>query len=484
MATKPKSSSANLPQESVNSINAAAAKYGLNPTIMLGTILTESNGQNVDPKTYGTNADGTPRQISGVAQFDNATWKAVTGLEPPASNYTFDQQVDASAKYMAQCMGSFPSNPQLGITAYNSGVGSARQIQAIMQTNGGDFNAAVAQWGQDNNKPPAKVQEVQQYSTKVVTKGNVPVNVVASNAPGEAVQQEGTAVGARDLSGNPASDSALQAANRTSRVVYTDLSNTPWYKDQDLVVGNKNIKNMRSVWFQVLVSETEPLSATPGGPPLELRLNCSLASLDLTMKHKMSKTNTRTGMHVCLWGMEPDIVQASGSTGAWMNQYGLTTFMSTRKAGVSAQMEAFVAQSTGGPSDGTSPDFRFKSKQPYRVAAQDAFAELLALFKYNSIYRYKTDHYDGYFQGRTGLGDNLWSEKFGSSLSAAAARNGDVMYRGSVLMGTKDDVYSGYFKSLNFVEDAERPNRWNFTMSFQVQSKLTVTGSPLNGASK
>jgi len=188
-----------------------------------------------------------------------------------------------------------------------------------------------------------------------------------------------------------------------------------------------------------------------------------------------------------------------------MNRYGLATWMSTRREAMPTEVEDYIRQIFTGNSPSVMPSNRGTQQstfdygqglqpyidryegrdlssvdgQPYRVAAQDMFAELLALFKYNAITRFKSDNYDGYFIGdREQLDSNTWSEKYGDSKYVAAVRNNDVMRRGYVLMHTDRDTYFGFFKSLNFSEDAEKPFQWNFEFTFQVQKSVKTFVDP------
>jgi hypothetical protein len=47
---------------------------------------------------------------------------------------------------------------------------------------------------------------------------------------------------------------------------------------------------------------------------------------------------------------------------------------------------------------------------------------------------------------------------------------------------TGRDTYLGFFKSLSFNEDAERPFRWNFEFTFQVQRCIKSVSLPYGGA--
>ena len=348
----------------------------------------------------------------------------------------------------------------------------------------------------------------------------------AGRSPGAtptAISSEALAVPYQDFTHSQSTLAASQDFdNSYDLALYEDtgLDTQPWfqYRDADeLVVGNSNTLAQNQIWFSIQLKESLPallpVSRNDPDNPITVELNCSLSRMNIETRHVINKNPTRTGMHVTLWGAEPDMIQGSGSTGAWMNRFGLATWMSTTKMGMPSSIEDYIDQIfTQDSNRSVMPNMRSTQQitnglelstavaranqaidhqgtlnsdgvqgQPYRVAAQDMFAELLALFKYNAITRYKTDNYDGFFMGdREQLDSNTWSEKYGDSKYIAAARNNDVMRRGYVVMNTNRDTFLGFFKSLNFTEDTSKPYRWNFDFSFQVQKTIkTFAGSAL-----
>ena len=204
------------------------------------------------------------------------------------------------------------------------------------------------------------------------------------------------------------------------------------------------------------------------------------------MKHIINKANTRSGVHLTFWGMEPDIVTGSGSTGLFMNRYGITEIMSLEDD--TDFLEDQIDQSAYGQSSpnangqpytgpDSSPVALAKLRGMYynhrfRVAAQDAFIELLSLFKNNGITRFVSPNIDSPFNNRTQLTPTIWSAQSGSNTYQQSARNNDVMVKGYVIMNFKGNVYQGYFKSLTWTMDANSPYQWKFDFIFQVQRTI------------
>ena len=54
------------------------------------------------------------------------------------------------------------------------------------------------------------------------------------------------------------------------------------------------------------------------------------------------------------------------------------------------------------------------------------------------------------------------------------ARNNDVYKRGYVVMRFHNSQYLGFFKSLSFTMDANKPYQWHFNFVFQVERTLTL----------
>jgi hypothetical protein len=343
-------------------------------------------------------------------------------------------------------------------------------------------------------------------------------------------------------------------------IIEDGLYETPWFKELTdkggLVVGNKTNPSKKPISFNIITSPNslEYLPAIKGQDPsannkATLILNCSLSEMSVSMKHVFQRTPTRTGMHITLWGTEPDVISGSGVTGAWMNFFGLNEMMSTQQSAFPGDLKTYIAQNYSGdlsaqglskgkpgqpginqsnttaysgtgsglanaiakvdqsivgsnssvPKKPATPapvvfDDTFLSNQAQqllRSAAQDAFAELIALFKYNAITRFKTGNYTGNISGRDQEGTAIWSANTGTgdggtpgNIYAAGARNNDVMYRGYVVMNTPSGKYLGYFKNLSFTEDADKPYMWGFDFVFQVQKTLKSYHKPVTVASQ
>ena len=462
-------------------------RYNVSEKLMTGLLMQES-GNNKNAKS-GTGC-------VGYYQFQRDTFWAMQnpgkgnapkGLPPLSGpDLEFGVQVEAAAKLMKQNLDRYKGNDRqegLALVAYNAGPTVADKVK-------GNLSAGQT-WADSCEKAvkdtpgiadlPNKVKEVTNFPGGVLGKSATYNSDTEKKSQNQFVVSEGMSSIYEAIH-----DSSVIDLTRSTQslVIKEGLSTTPWFKDPTAMVGNPKLKSIQPIWFKVLLSPTNFLSDS-NGVDVQLRLNCSLASMELSMKHKYNKTPTRTGMHITLWGMEPDMVSGSGSTGAWMNQFGLTQFMSSEKA--SPEMLEYI-DSQKLPTTFDKGQFFKQFQKGYKppaqggpnlkVAAQDSFVELLALFKYNAITRFKNDGYTGYFTDRDQLGANVWSDQFGASTFVAGARNNDVMYRGDVVMGTKDDIYTGYFKSLSFTEDSEKPYRWNFNFTFQVQTKNKFTGTP------
>ena len=277
----------------------------------------------------------------------------------------------------------------------------------------------------------------------------------------------------------------------SSLIDYTDLTNAPWW--QVGLTGNPKLRRIKTpVTFQLCLDETNPslmlpISATASSP-LTLRLNCSLSQVTHTMKHIVNKANTRNGIHLTFWGMEADSITGAGSTGLFMNAYGITEVMSlesdTDFLEEAIDQSAYGKSSPGaygqpyhGPDDSPTALVKLRNLFPnhrFRVAAQDAFIELLSLFKNNGITRFGpgTGDPSAVFNDRDQLTQTSWSPQFGSNQFQRGARNNDVMLKGQVIMQFKGNVYQGYFKSLNWTMDANSPYQWKFDFVFQVQRAI------------
>jgi hypothetical protein len=238
--------------------------------------------------------------------------------------------------------------------------------------------------------------------------------------------------------------------------------------------------------------------------PIEIQLNTSMATFEITSKHVYTRTPSRTGMHITLWGMQPDLISGTGTTGVFMYQFGLTDFMST--AGVNDDVAKLLTQGfkhTFLPTFNTDPQTstgqvaitartgdqdalntvagqavaRKELSNPaeaFRVAAQDAFVEFLKLFQMNGTVYYYNQNYNGVMTGDEQMSASAWSPQTGATSFQQHSRNNDVMTRGYVAMRYRNNTYLGYFKSLSWTQDAESPFQWKFNFVFQVEKTYTA----------
>lgn len=137
-------------------------------------------------------------------------------------------------------------------------------------------------------------------------------------------------------------------------------------------------------------------------------------------------------------------------------------FINTGNAGFQSTMNTLAK---GNPN--------FTQTDAFRVAAQDAFMEFLALFKMNgSVWFWNNLYNDSNGNTRDWTGIQAWSPVLGMSSSQKNARNNDVLTRGGVLMSYRNFVYQGYFKTLQWTIDAHNPFKWDFSFTFQVERTI------------
>jgi hypothetical protein len=317
-----------------------------------------------------------------------------------------------------------------------------------------------------------------------------------------------------------------------SYVITEGLDETPWFEDNTLLTGNpRGRKQVDPVVFEVILRD-EKGTLLPdmryGDEPLQLQLNASMKSISVSSKHVYHQQRTRTGWHMTLWGMQADVIEGSCTTGVFMNQFGLTHLYSISKPSEALQqlltsgfslneshdtpMDAdggiladtsgstdnngvSVAETTGGlgklvklrnSTGDASLDYvtvgddytkllnqRGVAKNTaLRVAAQDAFAEFLALFKMNGNVWFWDRLYKMGVSEMYDSGPAAWSEKMGVTSMQMHAKNNDVITRGYVVMKFKANTYMGYFKNLSWTMDAETPFQWTFNFTFQVERTL------------
>jgi hypothetical protein len=161
-----------------------------------------------------------------------------------------------------------------------------------------------------------------------------------------------------------------------------------------------------------------------------------------------------------------------------MNQYGITDYFSTLN--VPSSVRAQVQAAFSSPAQSTQANLALSNTNPeaFRVAAQDAFVEFLKLFQMNGVVWFNSPNYKGYHTGQDQQGPNAFSPKTGATTFQQTNRNNDVMTRGYVAFQFRQNVYLGYFKSLSWTQDAEKPFSWNFQFAFQVEKTISALFYP------
>lgn len=273
-------------------------------------------------------------------------------------------------------------------------------------------------------------------------------------------------------------------------VITEGLDETAWFDDLSLITGNPRIRRfVTPVSFRMLIKDKGgfTLSNPRTGEPIEVQLNASIKSFNKTSKHVFNKTNTRTGIHITFWGQQADIIEAQCSTGVFMNQFGLTDFLSTSVVNdeliklLSAGFSHTVDPNTGDVQIAQSVIQQRTSGgvDSFRVAAQDAFVEFLSLFKSNGNVYFRKDNYTGQLSSNNdAAGVSAWSPATGLTTQQGNSRNNDVMTRGYIAMQLKNETYLGYFKSLSWTMDANKPFSWDFNFVFQIERTITVLQYP------
>ena len=461
-------------------ISTSAKSRGQDPNVMLAIAEQESNfNPNVGASDIKT-------QSTGLFQILPSTWSGLVKDGLISGDYSTDPkaQANAASALMQQLASQFKGDLKAQLVAYNAGPQTAKRFRELTKQGWSDAEAnkqAVLEAGKGDGNYLAKVgsKAAKNGTDKAIatTGGSHIAGLASTTEPSTSATfiEEDPATDYIPLTSDAIEESTLSNLNDRGLFDPTGLDETPWYEDKNLLVGNPHLKSVPTpVSFTINLREfSTPLMISQGNP-LTIKLNCSLDQLTVNMKHIVNKSNTRTGFHMTFWGMEPDTISGSGSTGVFMNQFGVTDLMSL----ASTPDELFDAAEEAGQGAAL---YNTPSKSRLRVAAQDAFIELLSLFRNNGITRYKRDNYTGSDSvtiNRDQLERSVWSEKYGDSTYTKNARNNDVMVKGNVVMKYKSNYYHGYFKSLSWIIDSDNPFQWKFDFTFQVQKTVSFVFYP------
>jgi hypothetical protein len=490
--------SINLSAEVQNLINSLASQYSVDPAVVSAIASVVSGGNQ-------TNPDGTLHvSPTGVGAMGVSY---ATGFTLNLDVTQLRQNIQAGVQYLSLQLKAFGGSYPFAVAAYYSGA------PAVLFWNGIPNFAPVQNFVYNvstlaNRAGSGKMS----LGTALRNQSHADADDAPSltsvlTTPGASQQASGSDYYIGSVTGaySPTAGSDVYNSLKTAlQVPDATLSNQPWYRDTGLVTGNPSVRQrVQPVSFVIYLDQKlgQPLrvldsKGNPSGGAVELQLNTSLNAFSISSKHVFNRTPSRTGMHVTLWGMQPDLISGNGTTGVFMNQFGLTDFFSVadispdvaqlissgfshsfkpnaaQASASDATGEAFVAAVTGGNQQASQIINNLELKNPseaLRVAAQDAFVEFMKLFQMNASRWYYTPNYSGSTTGQDQLAPNAWSPQTGISSFQQHARNNDVMSRGYVAMKWRNTVYLGYFKSLNWTQDAESPFQWKFNFTFQVE---------------
>ncbi len=321
-------------------------------------------------------------------------------------------------------------------------------------------------------------------ANKLTLQGTLPGQVQPSDAgsSGNTTEPLGFSVqAATPVAGATVNSQQAVQANAISQnlqISDSTMSATPWYQDHNLITGNQRIRDsVFPVTFQAYLSQSgNSLLINPTTKqPITVRLNASITQYSLLSKHVFNRQPTRTGIHVTFWGMAADTFTGTASTGVFMNAFGITDYFSTTKATDDITTKVGMAFSAD-------PDVEMAvaaNPEAYRVAAQDGFTEFLKLFQMNGVVWYNSTPPSPQQGNQTQVAPAIWQQNSGATNIQQNARNNDVQSRGSVVMSFRNNLYLGYFKSLNWTMDADKPFSWTFNFTFQVERTLTAYYYPI-----
>lgn len=490
--------SINLPPAVQAQINSFSAQYSVDALVASAVAQVSSGGQQflsdgslvVTP--FGVGVMGISEDVGVALNLDATTQMG---------------NIQAGVATLAVLLSVFVGNYPLALAAYLTSVATVQQFNGIPPL------AQVSDFVYNVSKIAANAGSASVSSLYKIRNDSTLDPSSAATTTGQLIDPLTT--GINYGSGNDAASSASNLNELQStmspilQIPDPALQNTAWYADTGLVTGNPHIRaSVQPVSFMVYLDRNDPtkfLQNPQTNQPIEIQLNTSLTTFEITSKHVINRAPSRTGMHITLWGMEPDLINGQGTTGVFMNQFGLTDFMST--AGLSDDTLQLVARGFSAsftPSFSTAPEASTGAaaitqvtgnnntglamvtslglnnpQEAFRVAAQDAFVEFLKLFQMNGNIWF---HNDSYANG-TNLGTigqmqqeapTAWSSKVGATSFQQHARNNDVMTRGYVAMKYRNNIYLGYFKNLSWTQDAESPFQWKFNFTFQVEKTYTA----------
>ena len=281
------------------------------------------------------------------------------------------------------------------------------------------------------------------------------------------------------------------------QVIQEGLNLASWWETGN-IVGNPHLRRIPTPsWFELRLNRTDGTSLSDkSGAPIQVRLNVSLQSVNVKSQHIVNREPTATGLMITFWGSQPDVLVGRGTTGAFVNQFGLAALMSNKLSAKTASWGKLIQDALKHNPGGLRALEGAGGTDVFRVAAQDAFAEMLMLFKNNGVTRFlpmpqwANDMVERSPTGTAALAQGMavgtayddnasvFSPAAGATGYQMKARAGDVYTRGYVAFKYKGKTYLGYFKTLNFTASAASPFKWDFDFTFRVIKSFTPVFQP------
>jgi hypothetical protein len=475
-----------------STVTQIAQQMGINPSIMLAIMQNESGG-NVNAQNPGSSA-------TGLFQITTAAWQSVNGKGTTPSTDIIAQAVTATT-LMKNALAASNGDLQIAYLAYAGGPAFAARVAADPNYPANlslAISNAATHFPSLNN--PATIAELQNdpvkfNSTLASIGGGTPTPSTGSNlatsggtsSSAYSVDDTKVPIASNSPTGQPLDSTLVSQLDAvTSYVIPEGTNNIAWFNDPDIFKGNAGLRNKTvPVTFAIQLPNSSALTDTIG-TPLFVKLYSSLKNWEIHMAHQSNKTQTRTGLMVTLWGQQADQIVGSGTTGMFMNQAGITQFLSM-VGPLDPAVVTLLNRSLGNEEDSVTGQSKaaelIANQKSLRVAAEDCFMEMLSVFKNNGNIYFRNQNYTkskntGAVTNLEQVGVSAWAPSAGVSTNQMNSRNNDVMSRGAVIMQFKNSSYTGYFKSLAWSVDAEKPFQWSFNFVFQVQSTVTRTFSP------
>jgi hypothetical protein len=487
--------------EVTNAITNASTSTGVAQPVLQAIAYNESSyGSSNQKGALGVPASSNVMQLTPIA-----VRQITNNLGYPVNPYDTSSNIQGGAVLYQSYLNQFGGDQQKALAAYNAG---PTTVQNAVTAYGNDWFAHVDEFAPRGAPDPhGYVQRAQSYiDTSQTPSGAPPVNQDSANVdkplpppPSPTVTAtdpdpiDYTVVPYRSLDLSPIS-TETQAALAPPTVIVQGLSETPWYANSNELTGNPKLHAQGyPVTFQIITDRdtgsTLNVGGTPTGIPLSIRLNASMKSYNLQSSHIINRSPSRTGMHLTFWGMNSDMISGECTTGLFLNQHGITSFLNMSNKNNTNILQLITAAFSSNPAVAIEQTL---NPDGLRIAAQDAFVEFLSLFKNNGVTWYHPDDYSTINSSDQASAVNTqnqqannyqsaFSPKAGLNTYEMKARNNDVYTRGYVVMNFRSSSYLGFFKSLSWDMDADSPFRWNFRFVFQIEKTLTLLYYPYPG---